>query len=472
MGRYESSLFLNTRLWLCCTSLTTMQPQFTDPNLFKQEFKRLRFSLTKTEYAEQLGDLRNFNQALIRLTKQSIELEPSRSESKTRSCPNFGALQNYARSLFETLRSGLRCDGHSHAVKLRLESRSKGVGKNEDLLEQMRFRVIFTYTVDDNQDTLSSTFSNWKEADVRCIEDTPKTIHLSVNETCSPPRSIRRVMFEQAQPNDKSTTTTIASQNSTISLLPSPGQIEDLCNAIANLQQPQRDLCIGYLMDSMKRKHEIYPLELPIDSDQQQWAAYTLRQVLTQQANINRRLTQHDKLRVAVDLASNVLQLYNTPWLDEAWSNDDVYFIYRPGISPATMFEHPFVYRTIGSKTIAHPSKTSQAASRVIRNQTLFTLGILLIEVLYGKTIEELQSPRDQECQGTPGVAWCTAERLIEEEIEYEAGPRYLDAVRRCIRCDFNRKSSSLDDAEFQQAVFDGVVAPLEKTLRQFTSLD
>jgi hypothetical protein len=96
----------------------------------------------------------------------------------------------------------------------------------------------------------------------------------------------------------------------------------------------------------------------------------------------------------------------------------------------------------------------------------------LLIELLYGKPMEELQIPGDLNCQGTPGVAWCTAVRLIDEEIEFEGGPRYLGAVRRCIRCDFNRREADLDDVAFQQAVFEGVVAALERTLQQFTSLD
>lgn len=224
-------------------------------------------------------------------------------------------------------------------------------------------------------------------------------------------------------------------------------------------------------MDSVRRKHGIYPLEPPNGCNQQQWAAYSLRQVLTKRANVNRRLTQHDKLRVAVDLASSVLQLYKTPWLDEEWSDNDVYFIHRPGTSVAMVYEHPFVYRKFSS-TASSQSRNIPGPCRVIRNQTLFTLGILLIELLYGKSIEELQSPRDLDCQGTPGVVWCTAERLIEEEIEYEAGPRYLDAVRRCIRCDFNKKDLSLDNEEFQLAVFEGVISPLEKTLQQFTSLD
>jgi hypothetical protein len=195
--------------------------------------------------------------------------------------------------------------------------------------------------------------------------------------------------------------------------------------------------------------------------------------VLTERTNVSRRLAFIDKLRVAVDLASSVLQLYKTPWLNEQWSDNDVYFIQRPGLPSSMVFEHPFVYRKF-SPAADESSRSSQSgAHSVIRNETLFTLGILLTELLFGVSIEELQTPDDLNHQGTPGIIWCTVDRILENKlIEAEAGPRYQEAVRRCIRCDFDQTVSSLDDSNFQRAVFEGVVAPLEKTLQQFISLD
>jgi hypothetical protein len=424
------------------------QPQFSDPSLFKQEFKRLKFGISKTEYSEQLNALKNFNQALTRLTKQSLELEPSRTEYK-KACPNFSVLQDYARSLFETLRSGLRCGCGGHAVKLRLEHRIQRTDKER--VEAVPFRVIFTYSSDDPSPSSSaspSTFWNWTEADIRCISDNPRLVAPSSgsNMVYSSTESARRVRFQkiQAQQNASSSTTVTIVEQQVIAASTITPEIQDLCKATTASYQSQRDQCIGFLTDNTKRKHGIYPLELAAHCDQQSWAAYSLRQVLTKRANINRRLTQLDKFRVAVDLASSVLQLYKTPWLDEQWSDNDVYFVHRPGVPLSNLYKHAFVYRELSSTPSAQ-----KAAYKVIRNQTLFTLGILLTELLYGKSIEELQLSRDLNCQGTPGIAWCTAERLIEEEIEYEAGPRYLDAVRRCIRCDFNRKELRLDNEDF-----------------------
>jgi hypothetical protein len=387
-------------------------------------------------------------------------------------CPNFNALQSYARSLFNTLRSGLQCSCDGHAVKLRLENRNQRADTDEKLLEKTQFRVIFT-----SSSNTSAKVSDWREADIRWITEKPCSVALSpcTASTYTAAKVARRVRFDplHAQASSSSTTLTVTEQQTSIVLPSIPDQISDLCQVIAMLQQPQKDSCAGYLLDSLKRKQGIYPLGAPIcHDDQQKWTAYTLRQVLTRQAGFSRRLMGQDKFKVAVDLASSVLQLYKTPWLKDDWSNDDVYFVHRPGAPASTIYQHPFIYRKFSSPVATQCSTAQTPVRRVIRNQTLFTLGVLLIELLYGMSMEELQIARDLECQGTPGVVWCTAERLIDEEIALEAGKLYCDAVRRCIRCDFNRQSSSLDDEDFQQAVYNDVVTPLEKTLQRFNGQD
>lgn len=139
-------------------------------------------------------------------------------------------------------------------------------------------------------------------------------------------------------------------------------------------------------------------------------------------------------------------------------------------MKPFSIYEHPYVYRQLSQATNVPASQNQQTKYRVIRNQTLYSLGILLIELWYGKLIEQLQAPSDLDCAGTPGATWCTAERPVDNELEFEAGKRYSDAVRRCIRCDFDRSDMNLNNESFQRAVFDGVVVPLETTLQQWSS--
>lgn len=417
--------------------------------------------MKKADYSEQIGALRSFNQAIDRLTQQSLDLESSRA-FRPRACPDFRVLRDYARNLYEILRSGFSCTSgcQNHAVKLRLEARSPEIEGTDDVPEKTPFRVVFIHTL----------HTHWQEADVRCIADNPRNAQLPTRRPIS-----KQVRF--AHPQSHGPAQSHSNQSITMTVLPRPAtlvpttglsQIQNICTAIQMLPQPQQDLCMGYLLDAMQRKHGIYPLFRPPGCAQQQWISYTLRQILTGQASTGRPLTQLDKLRIASHLSSSILQLYKTPWLNDDWDDEDVYFIQKPGADPITVYEHPYVCREFTRPANATASQPQQPPLRVIRNQTLYSLGLLLIELWYGQCIKQLRNPADLNHQGSPGVAWCTAERIVNDELEYEAGKSYTDAVRRCLRCDFNRSDIDLDSKDFQKAVFEGVVLPLEATLKYF----
>ncbi|KAH6019993.1 hypothetical protein HBI83_109330 [Parastagonospora nodorum] len=443
------------------------KPQDSDPSHFKKELRKLQFSLTKARYSEQLENLNKCNDALTQLTRQSLDLESSRSEKTSLVCPNFDALRSYARNLFDTLRCSLKCSCNDHAVKLRLESRSDKTDREDDLLANTYFRVIFTHNV-----TLTlSTDAAWKEADIRWIAEKPLRLPLAPQSThYKAGKAARTVRFDTSQ--DQANSSTITLTDTSTSTLSSSLRIEDLCKAIEglHLHQSQANVCAGYLVDNLQRKQGIYPCQLPTSQDnQKQWSAYTLRQILTQPAGTGPKLALVDTYKIALDLASSVLQLYETPWLSNDWSDADVYFVHRPGTSLATAYQHPFIYRDLSTAT-SQDSVTQLPTDSLIRNQVLFALGVVLIELLYGMPIEELQTSQD--ASSSSGIAWRVAERLIrEQQIELRSGIHYANAVRKCIRCDFDMAQWRLEDHDFQQAVYSGVVVPLERTLRHFTSI-
>ncbi|KAF2178169.1 hypothetical protein K469DRAFT_695706 [Zopfia rhizophila CBS 207.26] len=105
--------------------------------------------------------------------------------------------------------------------------------------------------------------------------------------------------------------------------------------------------------------------------------------------------------------------------------------------------------------------------SRIIRNESLYNLGVVLIELWYGKQLSQLHHPEDGPIDSSDArtslmSCWNTADRLVDE-LYSEAGGIYSDAVRRCIRCDFGRHGSTLEDLSFLKAVYEGVVEPLQR---------
>ena len=193
--------------------------------------------------------------------------------------------------------------------------------------------------------------------------------------------------------------------------------------------------------------------------DKDTWIVSSLRAVLD-----DTKFARQDRLKLAVTLASSVLQLHETPWLEDNWGKDNIFFVKRPGKS---LYDQPFVSQHFNQTTSTSSTGTPSVMSRIIRNQTLYALGVALIELWYGKTLADLHN--DADGPHNTGITqmdlmteYNTADRLVDE-LYSEAGGKYSDAVRRCIRCDFDRRASSLEDVQFQRAVYEGVVAQLKE---------
>ncbi|RYP64022.1 hypothetical protein DL769_006802 [Monosporascus sp. CRB-8-3] len=440
------------RLKLSCSG----KPQFTDEQMFKKYYKRLEFSIRKSDYDDLMATLRRANSSLHRLTTQSLSLESLQNSCKLddQPIPNFNAIHDRAQGFHSALCSSWKCSCHAdHSVSLRLESRIDDVRSDDDTDEDEvsmlnPFHVVFRYSHGGPVKPCGSTAYvkpwAWEEADVWItIESQSHTDTVSVagGSSCG-----KRVRFaSQAEDAVK------AALNSTPNLQP----IQDLCAAISTLQTPQRDVCLSLLANEYaKQKYGIliYPSkEPPTDTDA--WSISTLRSVLE-----DSEFARRDRLRLAVTLSSSVLQLHETPWLHENWGKDDILFIKR---SEKTAYHHPFVSHGIGREGQRSSTSTPPWIRRIIRNQTLYALGVSLIELWYGKPMSQLHKPEDGPL-GDSMTEFNTADRLVDE-LYNEAGGKYSDAVRRCIRCDFDRRANSLEDIAFQRAVYEGVVAQLKE---------
>lgn len=110
----------------------------------------------------------------------------------------------------------------------------------------------------------------------------------------------------------------------------------------------------------------------------------------------------------------------------------------------------------------------------LIKNRTLFSLGIVLIELCMAMPIQELHEPNELNADGTKNEFsdFQTADRLLEMEvISDKFGKRWSDVVRRCIHCDVDEAKKSLEDAGFRKAVYNKVLVELEEDYKQFFGL-
>jgi hypothetical protein len=430
------------------------KPQFNQLTSFKEHYKRLKFSLKKSDYAELITRLRNANHALHRMTAQTAYIENHQlaPKAKREYIPNFRAIKNNASSFHSALTTGWNCPCRAnHGVNLRLEARMESLGDDSDS------DVLFCYDhyPTSKVPTTKTDPWTWEEADVRIEHNPPQNPPPSTSSTPST-QPTRSVQFAQSKMQ--------SAVHAALTPHPNLQPIKDLCSAIRTLQNPQRDVCFSLLAHEIafqKYGVHIYPCKrLPAADDMASWSISSLRSVLDDAA-----FARQDRLKLAVTLASSCLQLHETPWLGASWGKDNIFFVKRPG---KVLYDQPFVAhgadpRLAGATTRCMPA----SMGRIIRNQTLYALGVALIELWYGKSLAELRKEGD----GPSGVGgeqldfmteWNVADRLVDD-LYSEAGGKYSDAVRRCIRCDFDRRASSLEDAQFQRAVYQGVVTQLKE---------
>ena len=124
------------------------------------------------------------------------------------------------------------------------------------------------------------------------------------------------------------------------------------------------------------------------------------------------------------------------------------------------------------TKTVLHvePKASERLLDRLIPNATIFALGVVLTEIILGIALEEMRVPEDSiglTDEHNTLIDHSTAIRLIGT-VYSEAGIRYGDAVRQCLRCDFDQRATDLNDDSFRQAVYGGVVAPFEDDFKDF----
>ncbi|KAK1757096.1 hypothetical protein QBC47DRAFT_443878 [Echria macrotheca] len=189
---------------------------------------------------------------------------------------------------------------------------------------------------------------------------------------------------------------------------------------------------------------------------------------------------------IAGNVAEGIMQLYSTPWLVSSDLGRHVrYFRCHSGAAEAgVQLSGPYFSVLIERGTTqAEPRRNRGRPNRVaatrftdVRNELLFNLGVLLLEVGFGKPWEELK--RDvNDAERVSNIAGASNTELVGVS-NYQAaeklallvvrpmGPVYSRVVRKCIGCDFGLGETDLDSEDLQCRFVEHVISALKK-LRQ-----
>jgi hypothetical protein len=145
--------------------------------------------------------------------------------------------------------------------------------------------------------------------------------------------------------------------------------------------------CLGMLIDGMNKRHYVWQPAMPsLRSDP---AGTVSLETLFTRVQFPAP-TNKERLILGVKLASSVIQLHNTDWLNERWGRSDIMFFRDPDNYDKPMLEKPLVRRCFGASS-EEGSAPQALGSRVVRcNRTLFSLGVILLEIWYWNRLESL----------------------------------------------------------------------------------
>ncbi|KAK5703861.1 hypothetical protein LTR97_002874 [Elasticomyces elasticus] len=423
---------------------------FNDPKSLRNLYKGAQFAFRKSTYDELLESIRRDNSALDRLTQRSFALEPVRTRRDQ--MPDAERIRKQAMSVFSTLEQSLpgSCTA-SHRASLCLQGFALSRDKSRTA-DEMSFRLILHH---ESMSTVQVA-SSWtdKETELRAWARLPPSEPIQV--PTSPPHggTRPRPSLRFSEPAMQ-TATQVKPQNSD----DSAQSIQNLCASFEIVQSSHCGGCIGYLEDvTTKDRIGIYHPKEPLFGA----TAFTTTSLADL---LGRELNGLSSRRIALMAAKSVLQLYETPWLPRRLDRHDIMIFKKDGLLLA---DYPFVSAAMGGA----PGNLAAdvAESRVIRNATVFALGVLLIELCLGKTIDDPTLVPDPRSSGSkkPPLDFMTAVNHLDR-VYGTNGLRYGDAVRRCIYCEFDQRATTLGDAQFRKAVYAGVVVPLEEDIQYFS---
>ncbi|KAK7757460.1 hypothetical protein SLS62_000475 [Diatrype stigma] len=174
----------------------------------------------------------------------------------------------------------------------------------------------------------------------------------------------------------------------------------------------------------------------------------TLEQIL--QGQVSKPPNRRQRLALSFILSSSFLQLLNTPWLTISWAKSDIIFMKSPKEPATYMLDRPHLDRNLAVKD-------GQSQSDEDITKSLRQLGIVLLELCFGKLLE------DQPCRkGLPHIDDDKVKFALDvtaaldwlQDVEGEAGPDYASAVKWCL--------VATRPSRWRQEMLRKVVKPLE----------
>ena len=358
----------------------------------------VKVALGKTTYQESLDKIDSANVFLRQTAIQSFKLEPSRRKRRIKQIAGMiRAIQERAISLYNVMVKGnsWTCScREGHVTSLLLEAR--------DVVSSPCFRLRILLSVDDLG--IGFACSEWRDVsvEIQTLEYiTEQQADQVQHQAEAKPRAPEVRFIESKSP--KMPETPEAAESCGDQLRPT----SDICSVMYECSPSNQQT--SYVLDFDPVVYTKFRHSIHISTNQARYTIRTrsLESLLRTSQDHSIWLSRGDRLQIAVDIASSVLQLGNTPWLKRQWRCHDIIF-HEPEdqkkAQSTVVTSNLYLAWPLSQagQTIATIDDVSISDQRhLIRNEMLLYLSFALIELSLSKSLDELRTDKDNHSNET-----------------------------------------------------------------------
>jgi hypothetical protein len=189
-----------------------------------------------------------------------------------------------------------------------------------------------------------------------------------------------------------------------------------------------------------------------------------------------------NRMMLALNLASTLMELQSTPWLTNSWSKKAIKFLKTPVpqsslstaaastvLSVAIDYQHPLI-----SQHFQSGQQTSSNAPPLPPKEALLELGIMLLELWHETTLETFYTSTTMGQSGAPMSTDYWGRFMLAsvwlDDPHDQPLPLYHTAISQCVKCFFGGTFStpSWNDANFRKALCKDLIEPLFESCKQW----
>ncbi|TPX12467.1 uncharacterized protein E0L32_006879 [Thyridium curvatum] len=449
------------------------------PNLLADLGPRVKLMLGITDMKDIIEEIDEGTAALERFSRLALSNRQTVQSSSSRKAVKLAKalrhIRTFANSLYLGILEAFREDCHdAHATRLYLDDRIdiapdilSRVGKSDHTAPLMKFDLVFTGVGQKDKVFYETAVQVFGEDDrddgFSIVIDDDKLAH------------------QQDDRRLASQVTLLVSRSPSPGPKPEIASIADLCATIREANGSKRRISfallgnqgIGTLFDEGQLRHHQQPL-LP---DVAGADPIPLSEILrTDSINLSWKF----RMLLALRLASSLLQLLQTNWLERAWSKDNVFFLKRPTAAPASGdkpaqvavdLNRPFVACSFDAHgPTPTPTSVVPGGGGVEPKVALLELGILLLEIWHRTTLErrfgldESRPPAGYYERMARAVEWL-------DDVDEPLPDLYDRAVSHCLRANIggDARFADWEDKKLWHVVCGDIIEPLAKICRQWS---